>query len=238
MASTSGEKILAYPVAFVESWGLAPGFNPVPDVDGLVGEYSWWLTRLMAAQPPDIVLREEVENNPAWRQLVVYTILETDNGVFAYQRKGDQEKRLSGKWSIGVGGHCIPRDCMILEDLRYPERSEEILQPYSALLGTARTREVWEEIDYDPNIQTYKRQGWLGVIDEREGVGLDHIGFVSYLHMEGELKPTHNDWPHWGVMSVEQLRIAARGFESWSQMCIASIYGGKFGLDRRRTVNK
>ena len=55
--------------------------------------------------------RQEAELDTNFKQIIPYVILRYENSVFRYTRgKHFSEKRLEGKYSIGIGGHISQRD--------------------------------------------------------------------------------------------------------------------------------
>jgi len=56
------------------------------------------------------VARRDVEDDPNYKQIIPYVaVVNPKKGLWTFQRatkeKDYQEKRLAGKWSVGVGGH-------------------------------------------------------------------------------------------------------------------------------------
>ncbi len=75
------------------------GFVPVENVD-----FIPTINESMIVKP-----RNEVENNPNFKQIIPYSIFEHDGKIFLYKRtKGGGETRLHEKFSIGIGGHINP----------------------------------------------------------------------------------------------------------------------------------
>jgi len=72
----------------------------------------------------------ELESDPAWRQLVVYAVVQDEHDRFLTYDRAGTEKRLHGLISLGVGGHV--------------EGTESIRQ--------AIERELFEEIGVVPNL--------------------------------------------------------------------------------------
>lgn len=72
-----------------------------------------------------------VESNPEWQQIVFYGLIVKGKKFFTYTRgtpeknKGQEEGRLSGKLTVGVGGHIEPFDTNFTNSL-YREIDEEV----------------------------------------------------------------------------------------------------------------
>jgi len=89
-------------------------------------------------------LREQVEDDPKFKQVIPYTIIMNDaNEVLLYQRsKKGNEPRLHNKWSLGIGGHINPGD----------ERDGR-----ENVLKVSAWREVEEEFRFTPKLEAYDK---------------------------------------------------------------------------------
>jgi len=120
--------------------------------------------------------RGDVEFSPSFKQPIPYVVLlDPDDGtIFAYQRSVDDkvigEKRLQGKWSVGIGGHVRPKDG----------------NPGMRALVSARDREISEEIVHGDLSCVY-----VGCVnDDRDSVGLVHYAVVYVaLTPKGSILP-------------------------------------------------
>ena len=109
--------------------------------------------------------RWEVENDPSFKQLVVYVVV-TDghNRVFVTHRK-DGDERLVGKYSIGIGGH-----------VRWGESFTE-----------AMFRELEEEVGITPDDMTgIVRHGYI--LDNSSDVNSVHLGIVYMVDVQDPSK--------------------------------------------------
>jgi len=104
--------------------------------------------------------RSEMEQDPRYKQLIIYLVLRHRNTVFIYRRaKGSNEKRLLNKYSLGLGGHINPCRAGSFEEL----------------LNTNLRRELLEEI----YVKDHFSYHLLGVInDDATEVGIYHLGLV------------------------------------------------------------
>ena len=93
MSFESSELIKLKPLIDLSS-GFA--FDPEHHYKGLVNHANRrWLPRSWC------------ETKPYYKQVIPYCILHTKDLVYQYQRVDVEEKRLSGKWSLGIGGHIV-----------------------------------------------------------------------------------------------------------------------------------
>lgn len=49
--------------------------------------------------------RSQAEVAPCWKQPIPYLVLRDAEGCVAAYRRGGSERRLHGRWSVGIGGH-------------------------------------------------------------------------------------------------------------------------------------
>lgn len=149
-------------------------FNLIPYFQGFLAckrgilrileENSMWLDR------------KQAEEDPSFKQLIGYcAITGSDKRIFTYQRaKQDEkypEKKLQGKWSIGVGGHIEPHDSLD-----------------NGLISASVQREIGEEIEMDSKPT---RIDLVGIInDDLNPVGRVHFGLFMLAHSTAKtIKP-------------------------------------------------
>ncbi len=142
--------------------------------------------------------RGEVESDARWQQIIPYLIFEHNGKIFLMRRKGDHtDKRLSNKYSIGIGGHINRRD-----------------MNGQGLLGWAK-REFAEEIDFSGN---YKAN-FLGIInDDSNDVGLVHVGLVIHLVGDSDKIQVKDEHKSGELVSMAQLGRSYKNMETWSQI--------------------
>lgn len=113
--------------------------------------------------------RAELETDPSKKQLIPYVLLLDSAGhVFVYQRNGS-EKRLSQKFSAGVGGHVNDGD-----------KSGSVLQ--TLLVGACR--EIEEEIGLKVAPNCLQMIGCIN--EEITEVGHSHTGVVFTFDVKNE----------------------------------------------------
>ena len=146
--------------------------------------------------------RDEVEHDPAYKQLVVYAALKHGDKIYGYYRTFHdyREKRLRGMLSIGVGGHVERRDMKGF--------------PLSTL-----KRELQEEAGIIPGSVRF-----LGFInDDSNEVGRCHLG-LAYVSespskiLKGDGSISNGKW-----YTIEELRKKEEEMESWSRRLLSMI---------------
>ena len=175
------------------------GFSLLPaDILATIEANAQWLNK------------ERAENDPNFKQLIGYTtIINPDNQVFAYQRASKnskyQEKRLQGKWSIGIGGHV--------------ERSlaEE-------KISASIRREIAEEIETFNGIQEITLLG--GINDDSNDVGKVHFGiFLLATTSSRKAIPKDAEIDFGEFKTLEEIvqLFKTGAAENWSQICLPHI---------------
>lgn len=106
-------------------------------------------------------LRNEVENDPSWQQIIPYILFNFQNKYFLYRYlKKASESRLKQDYILGVGGHINPID----------------LSPGQDILEAGMMREWKEEIDYPGDLMERKFIGILN--DDTRPVEAVHLGLI------------------------------------------------------------
>jgi predicted NUDIX family phosphoesterase len=130
--------------------------------------------------------------------------------VFQYTRgKGQGEKRLHAKRSIGIGGHICWED----------ESNEAELHPYEE----GMRRELAEEV----HIETAYQARLAGMInDDLTEVGKVHLGVVHVFDVRTpDIRPREPEIMDAGFRPVAELLRQVDQFESWSQICLRALFG-------------
>ena len=105
--------------------------------------------------------RTEVENDPAWQQIIPYILFNFQDEYFLYRYlQKASEDRLKKDYHLGVAGHINPEDLGLKGDM----------------LETAAIREWHEEVKYEGNLSEKKLIGVLN--DERRMVEAVHFGLI------------------------------------------------------------
>lgn len=150
--------------------------------------------------------RKDVEQDANYKQLIPYVVLSHENSVFSYRRgKLAREKRLMGKYSIGVGGHVSVRD----PTLFWTDYEEGL------------RREMNEEIEIRSK---YEMKMVALLNDDSDKVGKFHLGIVYIAQLESPLVVAkEKSICEAKFLSIPDLRKNIDKYESWSRICICEI---------------
>lgn len=214
--------------------GLQHGLSPL-----MPSEYATWLD--IAGAETVIRQRDGLELNPAYRQILPYTIVAfsddhlenwKDIEVQSYQRtKKVGEERLGGKFSVGFGGH-IDKTDVATDDDSIVLLKETIQHNLEREVGREELRFVTADgIEVNPTDHPELfRFAHLGFIrDDSNNVGKVHLGLVNIIFIprsftvsvrEEELK----DGPR---LTFAQLRESGLDFENWSRILIDDMSGNE-----------
>ena len=202
---TPTEHVLVVPTALFHSIGHFQGFNTDAD------KYREVLLR-----PGNVAFlpRSVAENDPGFKQLIPYMIFRyTDPTgkvfVFRYVRgKGQGEGRLHHKSSVGIGGHISSID-----------KSEDAGHDF---YREGMNRELNEEVV----IETNYKEHCVGLInDDQSEVGRVHLGIVHCFDLdEPNIRSNEPDIIESGFVEVSELLADLSGFESWSAICLQSLF--------------
>ncbi len=157
--------------------------------------------------------RRDMEDDPSFKQLIPYVIFrytDQSDGVllFQYTRgKGQGEQRLHSKRSIGIGGHICSDD------------SAAELNPYQEGMRRELNEEVYIDTDY---VQTC-----VGLLnDDDTDVGKVHLGVVHIFDVDSpEVRPREAEIHDASFQPVVELLNNTSGFESWSRICLETLFG-------------
>lgn len=206
MSLVETEQILVVPTSIFHRLGHFQGFST---------DVSRYLDELLSPEHTSYRPRSEMEEDPSYKQLIPYVIFQhvaADGAltVFQYTRgKGQGEKRLHAKRSVGIGGHISSID----------EQSGSDLNPYRE----GMQRELTEEVA----INTPYRERLVGLInDDQTEVGKVHLGVVHMFEVETpDVQPREKDIIETGFQPVGELLQDLDGFESWSAICLRELFG-------------
>lgn len=205
MSLVKTEHVLVVPTELFHRLGHFQGFS---------ADVERYLDELLSPEHTSYRPRDEVEEDPSFKQLIPYVILrhrdaQRGERVFHYTRgKGQGEKRLHAKRSVGIGGHISTVDAASGVDLH----------PYHE----GMRRELEEEIFIDAPY----RETCVGLINDDESeVGRVHLGVVHIFDLdEPAVRPREDDICDTGFETIERLRSELGGFETWSQICLAALF--------------
>jgi len=205
MSLVETEQVLVVPTSLFHRLGYFQGFSR---------DVHQYLDELLSPRHTSYRSRGEMEDDPRFKQLIPYVIFEHVNlgnviEVFSYTRgRGQGDRRLHAKRSVGIGGHISSID----------ESARGDLHPYEEGLA----RELAEEVSIDTPYQ----QRLAGLInDDETDVGKVHLGVVHIFTVETPaITPREREIMHAGFTPVRDLLRDLDGFESWSQICLRALY--------------
>jgi predicted NUDIX family phosphoesterase len=196
---TTVEHVLVVPTALFHDIGHFQGFctEPVP-----------YLETLLDPAHTSYRPRDEVEEDPGFKQLIPYCVFRCDGRVFHYKRgKLQGERRLHSKRSIGIGGHISADD------------HSDSGSPY--LDGLRR------ELDEEVVLDTTYRERCVGLInDDETEVGRVHLGIVHLFDLDQpKVRPREESIIETGFADPAELTADRDQFETWSQICLDHLFG-------------
>jgi predicted NUDIX family phosphoesterase len=187
-------------------------FHELGCFQGFCSDTQRYLETLLDPANTQYRPRSEMEQDPGFKQLIPYCVFEhVDEAenvhVFHYRRgSGSGESRLRQLQSVGIGGHISSTDA-------------NDHSPYEV----GMQRELDEEIE----IRSPYESQLAGLInDDSNDVGQVHLGIVHRIRIQRpDIKPREVDIADAGFTSVARLLTELDGFETWSQICLQSLYG-------------
>ena len=175
-----------------------------------------WLEILLEPSHWHYPRRAEAEDDPTWKQVIPYVLLEHEGELLAYQRgRGGGEARLAELHSIGWGGHIAAEDATIFT-------------PHGpSAYAEAVRRELREELIFEPEIVASDRIAGL-INDDSLPVGRVHIGVVHIWKLRGrEVRKREKQIvaPRWRRLDELRAPELRDKLESWSRFCVEAWEG-------------
>ena len=192
------EHVLVVPTLLFHELGYFQGFS---------SRVEPYLNTLLDPSYTSYRPRDQVEDDPSFKQLIPYCIFRFGKTVFQYKRGTEQgEGRLHSKRSIGVGGHISSAD------------TETGDSPYREGLR----REIEEEV----YIETTYTESCVGLInDDETEVGKVHLGVVHIFELDQpKVRPREASIIDTGFADPADLIDCRDQFESWSQICLDHLF--------------
>jgi predicted NUDIX family phosphoesterase len=170
--------------------------------------HAWPGLRELIRTSGDFRDKHSTETDPAWKQVVTYAVVRSGESVLRYQRPAKVgEVRLSGRFSLGVGGHVEEIDC-------------EAERPGGSCVVLGAMRELREEL----GLQIDLRLSILGVIsDESDAVGKAHVGVAMEADLPNGVRPYYDSSiidPRW----LRPSEILDANLESWSALILGALF--------------
>lgn len=178
-------------------------FHEIGHFQGFTADVAPYLETLFDPSYVSYRPRDEVEQDPSFKQLIPYCIFRHDGKVFHYKRgRAQGEGRLHAKRSIGIGGHISATD----------QHSGE------AVYRTAMWREIQEEVI----LGTAFTEQCVGLInDDLTEVGKVHLGILHLFDLDvPKVQPRETSIIETGFAQPAELIQDFDRFETWSQICL------------------
>ncbi|MFP6620128.1 MAG: phosphoesterase [Pirellulaceae bacterium] len=205
MSAVETEHVLVVPTALFHEVGYFQGFT---------GQVDGYLERVLDPTQISYRPRSEMEEDPSFKQFIPYVLFRfTDEAgdlhLFQYTRgKGQGEKRLHSKRSVGIGGHISSVDADV----------GAASDPYQE----GMRRELEEEVV----INTPYQSQCVGMInDDLTEVGKVHLGVVHIFDVERpDVQSREDEIMDAGFRPVTDLMSQLDQFESWSEICLRALF--------------
>lgn len=150
------------------------------------------------ATEKEFLPRQEMEVNPAFKQVIPYLIFKFGEKYFLMQRQSKStDQRLKNKYSLGIGGHIRGEDM----------ESNDIID-------WAR-REFEEEVSYTGNY-TVTTLGMLN--DDSDAVGQVHVGYVFLLEGDSSDICVKSELKSGYLLSIEECEAYYDSMENWTKI--------------------
>ena len=182
-------------------------FHDAGHFQGFCSDAEAYLSVLLDPAYTSYRPRDQVEEDPAFKQLIPYCVFCHEGRVFHYRRGNRQgESRLHSLRSIGVGGHISSLDDS-------PDGS-----PYRDGLQREINEEVYLETTYSERC--------VGLInDDETPVGKVHLGIVHVFHLdEPKVRPREKSMMDTGFALPAELLQHREELESWSCICLEHLF--------------
>ena len=178
---------------------------------GLTFDVDTYLREIFVQGVPRFMPRSQVEENPAYKQLIPYVLMSYQDRYLSYIRgRRAGEARLVGNRSIGIGGHINPADDMPLFNTDF----------YETYL-TAVEREVAEEV----SVETSHTDRIVALLnDESNEVGSVHLGIVHHWILDApNVSKREQMITQMAFMRPAELHEVRDTLETWSGLCLSQL---------------
>lgn len=216
------ESVLCVPAATLAR--LPAGYLPAEDTWPGNGCPAWHVDGDAVLTLKSILMRAEFvprtealehgDEGLAWCQVVPYSVVHCNGRVLAYRRPREAgDRRLRGRYSLGLGGHVNPRD------MGFGVHAEELDIPV--------VRELQEEVGLLVTMIESIRLAGL-IRDASDDVGRRHVGLVHAVEVVASAAPhvRHSaevDWFGWVAPARIWDVFASDEWESWSALLVPHL---------------
>ncbi len=177
---------------------------------GLAFDVANYLREFFVQGVPRFMPRSQVEENPAYKQLIPYVLMSYQDKYLSYIRgRRAGEARLVGNRSIGIGGHINPVDWTLF--------SAELYKTYLE----AVEREVAEEV----SVETSHTDRIVALLnDESNEVGSVHLGIVHHWILDApNVSKREQMITQMAFMTPAELQEVRDTLETWSGLCLIQL---------------
>jgi predicted NUDIX family phosphoesterase len=182
-------------------------FRQLGHFQGFCADTRPYLKTLFDPEYTEYRPRDQVEDDPSYKQLIPYCLFEFEDQIFHYKRgKLQGEGRLHSKRSVGIGGHISSTD--------------------HADDGSTYWEGMRREIEEEVFLETGYTQELVGLInDDQTEVGMVHLGIVHRFRLDApKVRPREKSIIETGFAKPAELLQAADEFETWSQICLEHLF--------------
>ena len=170
-----------------------------------------------------LISRNRAEGNSYLRQIIPYcTLIHIDEKgmthLFYAKRKPEADRELSGKWTIGLGGHINPKDRHVLYRGLCKRKIDivglEMDNSFDAMILNCAARELKEEvrIDWDDVIEI---KYYALISTSSDFVSKDHLGVVLLFMLRTmEVEIRQEEFTKGGFFTEEEFLIYA-DYSDW-----------------------
>ena len=177
---------------------------------GLTFDVDNYLREIFVQGVPRFMPRSQVEENPAYKQLIPYVLMSYQDKYLSYIRgRRAGEARLVGNRSIGIGGHINLVDWTLFS-----------AEPYKTYLEAVK-REVDEEV----SVETSHTDRIVALInDESNEVGSVHLGIVHHWILDApNVSKREQMITQMTFMTPAELHEVRDTLETWSGLCLTQL---------------
>ncbi len=155
-------------------------------------------------------LRNVLEHDEAWRQVVPYAIIRMASRILLLQRtRSGGDARLYDRFTIGVGGHINPIDSFAINQG----------VDHGDLIQAGLERELKEELEIEVEASQI-----LGFIHQNDNpIARVHTGVLYLLEAEREPRVLETEKLQGGMVSLEAVSEVYAQLESWSQVAFNAL---------------
>ena len=175
---------------------------------GLMFDVKPYLDKLFCPHTPRFMPRPQVEDDPAYKQLIPYEIMSHGGKYLSYVRgRRAGEARLVGHRSIGIGGHINPAADM-------PLFHTDFREAYFAAVEREVAEEVCVEAPHEDRVVALLN-------DDSTEVGRVHLGVVHYWKLDAaKVSKREQMITQLAFMTPAELHEVRDSLETWSSLCL------------------